>query len=231
MDHPLGNPDKKWAGKYSTPEELEQGHSHLQSTLSERNQRIEELESQLEQQGQRMIPAGPSKDPYEQLREIAVPPEAVEAIVERKVMAAIDPIFQSFSARRAMERQYPDFSKMEDEVAGYIAGQPELKKRYQVLYQTDQLGAMEWALSKYHRSKAEDNPAQLSLEDERANARVPGGGSGSGRGADLGNAQRDKLQKAYEYGQQYGDWDPYMKLRLDSVIPDGHYKGLMDYGR
>lgn len=221
LGHPSlpSGPPRKWAGKYDTPDELERGHDNLQSTLTERNQRIQELERALQEQqevwSERVNPMDRARareeqrDPYDVLGQIGVDPTAVEAIAERAVQRFINPLIQGQQARQMISQEYPDFVQMENEVAQFIESSPDLKNRYRQLYQTDPAAAMEWGITRFQRSR-EKSTDQAARHD----AGLPAAGGAIDRSGTVAD-QSEALQKAFEFGQRYGDWSHYTHMRLN----------------
>jgi len=221
-------PERLLAGKYKSVEELEKGYLNLQTVENQNNQRIMALEDRF--QGDiRVNPAERSaarKRPEDALEEIGIDPTVIGEFLEQKLNQALNPIIQGAQAREQLKRSYPNFETLEGEVATFIQSNPEIKQRYQRMFQADQGGAMEWAINRYQAAQGGSRESATGAEQlsNRLDAMLPGQGAGATpRGADIGQAQRlEALQGAYEHAVKTGDWSRYMGLRIDEAVPDNH---------
>lgn len=223
------------AGKYKTVEELERGYQNLLTVENQNNERLTMLEQRMlnSDPADRILPSerrAERKRPEEVFEELGIPTDALEDFVAQRLGAALNPLIQGSQAREELRRSYQDFESLETKVTEYLNRNPQEKARYQKLFQADQGGAMEWAINRYLRtagpSAVPREPGPGDEVNNRLDAMLPGSSTPGGRGEDLAQVQRsERLQKAYDYGNQTGDWGPYTNLRLNEVIPDSHVQG------
>lgn len=218
------------AGKYTSVEELEKGYLNMQTIETQNKQRLDEMEQRF-LNDQRVMPGERSaarRRPEEILEENGIPPDAIGQFIEEKLAERLNPLIQGSQARENLRQRYgPDFEKLESNVANFIQQHPEIQSRYRRMFPVDQEAAMQWAIDRYQSTSgasARESASGADAGAARLDAMLPGNtGGGGGRGADLQNSQRtEKLQEAYKYAIQTGDWSRYQNLRIDEVVPDAH---------
>ena len=223
---------KKWAGKYESPEALEQGYQNsakeVQNILAREKAKDQELASlKLQLQG-RVNPADVAaarRNPMDELNEAMVPVEALGLFVQQEIAKAFEPVARSMEARSAVSKEYKEFGTLEENLNEYLTANPEINNRYQKTLRDDPQTAMEWLFLRYQR----DNPtAQPDLSgQDQATARAVGalGSSGVGpRNTEVPLTER--LNKATERYQQTGDIIPALQIALvdSGFIDPSHLK-------
>lgn len=158
-----------------------------------------------------------SQDPYQQLQDYGIPPDALQAAVQQTVAQAFEPIARGFAARNQVLVKHPDYTKFEPDVMQHVASDPDLNQSYQRMFDADPAGAMEYAYLKFGESRRGQKTPK-SEPPPSADAQIPSGRSGDGRrGADV---QNQNMRDLYEHGQKTGNYVPFIKERLKQVIPD-----------
>jgi hypothetical protein len=230
-DNPEGqaNPGEQlYAGKYRTPEDLAQGYQSLYSLSLDTFRKNEELQARLSELEQtRINPSERSQermDARQTLEEVGVPAAAVEEIVQRTLDRTLNPVFEGVRARTQLTKTYPDYERVEDQLAQFIGSNPELKSEYQRVYQVSPRVAMEWAYGQFQRVKG--NPQSASGSDEvaaRLDALLTGG---SDRGAAMDAAGEADEKAAWDHFNRTGDMSAVIKLRSRQTIPNSHFNAL-----
>jgi hypothetical protein len=219
---PQSQPQRQWANKYRSPEELERGYTELQTVSNQTYQRLQDLEQRFASI-ERVNPAdqmASRRDPLEALNEVGVPADAIMELVNRGVQNYIQPMMRAQDARQTVSNEYPDFEQHENNVANYLNGNPPLKQRYERMFQVDPTGAMEWAFQTYQR-KAQA-PDQGIPDQSRREAALPQSFGSPDRNSGSDAAKSEELTKRWEHAQRTGNWDQYLTARLE--LPESHFE-------
>lgn len=171
------------------------------------------------------IPQRPA-DPYQQLAEYGVPPEAFRAAVRYEaggmLQEALQPIAQGFQARNELLGQYPDYQKFESDVASHINSDPELKERYQRMFASDPVGAMDYGFLKFAESRRRQhtNGGNGIQQQQLTEAQIPSGRTGDARRFDNSGDRAQQLWERYQQTHSQQDAQAFAKARLKMAIPD-----------
>jgi len=237
-DGPTPSPEKRWSGKYATPEELEAAYNNSFAELerireeSRRDIAAERarIDALLVNSQQRQQPA---EDPYLKFNDYGIDPnlmrETIRAeaqkIAASEVQRAMAPMQEGFRARNEIENSYPGFVRAEKSVAEFIRRDPSLTEKFTRLYSGDQAAAMEWAFLKYQQANPGATARESAADNPLTGAAPPSGGASSPSRADTsGQSRAEALDKAQRYYTVSKDPTPYLRTRLKDVIPDSHFK-------
>lgn len=149
--------------------------------------------------------------------------DAVQAEARTLLRQELMPLQQGLNARGQLIAQYQDYNKYEADVAQYINSDPSLQQQYDMMFQANPVGAMEYAYLKYgdarRRQVGQDpQPKEPERQAAAAQAQIP-----TQRGADSRNPQageQEDLSRAWEHYQKTKNPAAYVKARLRRVIPD-----------
>lgn len=232
---------KLYAGKYHSPEDLENAYlSQFQETqriIAERDA-IKAAQTLFNQQQQFRTREPERPQPIKvnvpQEGEPFVDQAQLESYVEQRarqfaseqIQETLGPILRSSQALNTIRATYPDYQQNEadfskwltvnPELAGRIAGNPEMGTEYAYLKFLRERGQHISA-----QAQAQAAQSQPQIDQARQHAARPN----SGRSEPSENQARDtRLAQLYEHGQRTGDWRPYQKFRLSEVIPEWHVK-------
>lgn len=228
-----GQPERLFAGKYKSPEDLEQGYSNLFSLSSQTFQENQALRARVEalERGhtERLDPAERVADrSASELEEVGVPIDALDRRIEEKFSSLLNPVFQGVAARQQIVQRYPDYDKEEQRLAEFIGSDPQLKSAYQRAYQAEPAVAMEWAWTQFQRARGEKRPDPAAEEvSRRLDAMIQGG---SDRGAAQQIAATEGEAAAWEHFKRTGDAGPLVRLRTQATVPAGHFDPLPGAG-
>lgn len=174
-------------------------------------------------------------NPFEELATLGVPRGALQKAIQTEarnlVREELAPLVAAGTAREAILGQYPDFQKHEPHLHQFLRENPEVNEQYQWGLQNARHNphqaqmAMEWAYLKYGE-QARRSGKNLSTGGPDPSASALPQSSAQERNSSQGNnADAEKIKKAAEFGQKYGDWRPFAHERLKGVIPDSHFQG------
>lgn len=224
---------KKWAGKYPTPEELENGHLHLQTTLTERNaelvnerQRREQLEQMLTNMAERMSPAERTVQrsrAEELLESTGIPIDALREIIDNRLSSTgpgmvekvLAPITQGAQTQQTLGQEFPDISS--SDVLQFLNANPNVKMQYDAKLSSGKTAeAMYYAYAQYSRSNA--GPRDLSGKAEqqgqnRRDAALPTGRVGVQGVAEEGPSLAD----AWDMSEKSGNIMEFLRERLAHI--------------
>jgi hypothetical protein len=164
-----------------------------------------------------------SNDPAKQLTDYGVPVEALDAYVGRKIQSAFEPLSRGMQARDRLMSEYQDYAKYEPEAIRFALNDPETSARYNNMFASDPVGAMEYAYLKFgSKAKANaevnGNGAQPQQIAQRADAQIPS--NRMGQGPSPASSQDEVKSKAWERYQKTGDPTAYAKARLREAVSD-----------
>lgn len=218
---PLTPAPRLYAGKYASDAELEKAHEHLQSTLTERNQRILELENRLASQGQ--APANQTPDYRSSLGEVGVPPEAVEQAAAQVFEKMFMPYFNGQSARHQAMQRHPILAEQEDNVVKFLEANPEKLQQFQNAWQAGLYGmAYDWAANEYQQALQAQGQASPPTTPNRMDGMMPPPGSGRAlqQNPDAGNEKA-----AMDWFNRTGQAAELIKARLNATQFDHFQRG------
>lgn len=216
-------PERKFAGKYKTPEDLEQGYWESQREamrIMAENQALKQAQQQ---------PRAPAPQPLAPLEDYGIPPHVIQAAIDAAVQAqvaqqvdqkfqqAFAPMVQGMSARTNVARRYPDFETQAPKISEHIGSDPSLTERYNRMSQSDPEMAMEWAYLEYARSAKPQTAAESPT-----NGALPKGGPA--QRVVPGQDNREELARARQYYEVMKDPRPYLRARFKDMIPDSHFE-------
>lgn len=171
--------------------------------------------------GRQSVPDRRAATPEDRLTEFGVPVDALNEFVGGAIRKAFEPLTNGMQARGKIVTEHPDYAQFENDVAQFIATDPDLSTRYPRMFEADPVGAMEYAFLKFGDSRRRTaQPAGDGRIGNPADAQIPSSRAGEGRRAPDGSQE---LQEAYEQFQKTGsskDAQRYAKLRLRTVIKD-----------
>lgn len=221
------NPDL--AG-YPSVEALVAGYRASGNEAKKLRERTEALEQQLRQvyqpqyepNARQAVPQRASNSPYDRLAEYGVPADAIKELVTTELQNALQPIADGFQARNTLLSRHSDYQKFESDVAMFIQSDPQLNQTYQRMFQSDPVGAMEYAFLKFGDSRRRSYQSNGDNPDAGAvHASIPSSRNGDARNL---NTQPDAaVAAAYKRYVETGSSDAardYAKARLRTVISD-----------
>lgn len=211
------------ANKYRDPESLERAYMELQTHSNQQHSRLLEMEERMANL-ERIKQAASEHNPAEALDELGIPVDDVRLLIQREVDAKLQPIFELQRARETVTKAYPDFDKLEDDVAQWLSQNRHLAERYGRMFQADQAGAMEWAINGYLKATESNNSDRRNPD-----ASLPPQNSGMSR--DATGIDAEEIKKEMDRAQQTGDWGRYVTLRLSQTTPASHFQGLNSSNR
>lgn len=170
-------------------------------------------------------------DPYGELEGMGVPRAALQSAIQREAAQFFAPVVRQLEgqaqARTHMLANYgKDFVTFEQDVAQAIQSDPAMQQRYQALFQTDPVAAVEYAYLKFGESQRRAAPvppaeeAKTRQRQEQAQAQIPNARNGEQRQAPAG---RDNVQAAWERYQKNPNRstaEAFAKARFKETIPD-----------
>lgn len=212
---------KKWAGKYDSPEALEQGYQNsaeeAQRILARERTKDQEIASLKMQIDGRVNPASQSaqRKHVDELTEALVPVDALGAFVKEQVAEFFRPIAEVAQARQQVTKEYSEFGTVEGKLQDYLTTNPDINARYQKTLETDPATAMEWLLFRYQHANPPPAPTQDLSGQEQATARAVGALSGSTVGARQTElTQHEKHLAARQRFAQTGDVNELLRTGL-----------------
>lgn len=216
-------PERKFAGKYKTPEDLEQGYWESQREAMRIMAENQALKAQAAQ------PHAPPSQPLAPLEDYGIPPHVIQAAIQAEVDAqvarrvdqkfqeAFAPMVQGMSARTNVSRRYPDFEAQAGKISEHIGSDPSLTERYNRMSQSDPEMAMEWAYLEYARSAK-----PVTAAESPTNGALPKGGPA--QRVVPGQDNQEELSRARKYYEVMKDPRPYLRARFRDLIPDSHFE-------
>jgi hypothetical protein len=233
-----GQPEQLLAGKYKSVDELERGYQNL---FSEGQKLVERIRA-LEEQGQyrpapnwegeaadRVDPAtrvAQRQDPVDALSLAGIPVHELDEFVRKRIAQEIQPVFQGAQARQTVAQDYPEFSKHEGELAQFVEANPQLKARYNRVYNADPEAALKWLFNEYMRGQSapRESASGEAQAAARLDAALPGRVQPQRRSP--GDFDTETYNKLREEALKTGDWSRALAFKLRSTIPDGHYEPI-----
>lgn len=169
---------------------------------------------------------------YEQeLEGAGVPMDPLEQYVQQKVGQAVQAAFQpvvrqlegQVQARTHMLSQYgSDYQKFEEDVARHIQNDPQLQSRYATMFQSDPVGAVEYAFLKYTEHKRRTTPGG-GTEDrsQQAQASIPTSKRTERRrpNDDMQGAVNEAFER-YTKNPSRQNAEAYARARFRQSVPD-----------
>jgi hypothetical protein len=212
---PAQAPD--YAG-FNSPEELAKAYRASSSEARNQAQRAQVLEQQLMQQFQ---PQKPAATPYDRLSEWGLPVDALREAVRSEIAQELQPIARAAGARNQVIANYPDYVKYEQDVMGFINGDPELQRTYNSMFQGDPVGTAEWAFLKFGEKQRRAQPAANGANpSEKAHAQIPSSRTGETR-AQKDSGQDDEIAGVFKRWQETGDpryREEFARRRIRQVV-------------
>lgn len=221
-------PPRKYAGKYTSVEELERGYwnsAQEAQRIAAENKLLKELAAA----NQRANPAErvEARNEYQdELRDAAIPVEALEKLIEdranRIVQKAFEPIVRGAQARNEMTERYPEFATRERELQSFLSARPDVNDKYNRMMAAGlEDAAMEYAFLALNSGQ----PRQTSdaSGQEQAAARATAALTGNAVGArDVGDSFSSKLEAARARFERDGDERALAAIVLAGIHPDVH---------
>lgn len=215
---------RKYAGKYDSPEALEQGYQNsakeVQNILARekaKDQEIANLKLALTGRVNPADVAAARRNPVEELTEAMVPVEALGAFVEQAIAKTFEPIARNMQARSSVTKEYKEFGELEEKLNEYLTANPDINERYQAVLATTPEVAMEWLLLRHQRSTGAADAAQADLSgQQQATRRAEAALSGSSVGdRATGPTAGEKLKAASEIAQRTGNIEPALRALVE----------------
>jgi hypothetical protein len=215
---------RKFAGKYNSPEALEQGYWESQREAMRIMAENESLKRERSQ------PQHPAPEPLAPLEDYGIPPHVIRAAIQAEVNATVErqvqdqfqkafaPMVQGMSARANVSRRHPDFEELAPKISEYIGSNPSLNQQYTVLSGSFPEEAMEMAYLQYRDAHRKPDSAAA----EPTTGALPRGGPAQRQVP--GNDNREELQRARQYYEVMKDPRPYLRARFKDMIPDSHFE-------
>jgi hypothetical protein len=130
--------DKLYAGKYKSPEELEQAYNSTSGEASRMAQQMKQLEGKLRQLTQSQGPQQPQRSPEEVNRDFLVafsqdPVGTLRGMLQQEVIQPIQSSMRGMNAEQTVSHmaskpeQFPLFNEMRDQMADILDSMPELE--------------------------------------------------------------------------------------------------------
>lgn len=166
------------------------------------------------------VPDRRSKSPQDRLTEFGVPVDALTEHVQGIVRDAFQPLTQGMSARGRLVSEHPDYVKFEQDVANFIASDPELSTAYPKMFESAPAQALEYAFLKFGESRRRTLPTAEGRVGA-GDAAIPSSRSGEGRREPDTSGELQQAFEAYQRSGSRADAEKYAKIRLRGVISDG----------
>jgi hypothetical protein len=191
-------------------------------------QRADMLEQQASQR-QQVPPRGQdgrfqAHDPAARLMEYGVPVDALQEYTAQMISSAVanafSPITQGIHARDRLMSEYQDYSQHEASVARFVNEDPDFSARYQKMFSSDPVGAMDYAFLKYgeRARKQSSGNGVVSPMPQKIEAQIPSNRMGAGTAPT--SDRNEVLAKAWERYQKTGDPTAFARARLRETISD-----------
>ena len=207
-------PDRLYAGKYKSLEELEKGYLETQREGLKWRDKATAMESEVQRAKDEL---GSSERARHQaaLTEAEVPLDALDARIEQKALGLIqetlNPLFSASKAEQALTVKFNDFP---GSAAIQRSLEPDLAESYQQLYASNPEAALTMA---YRVWKAKEQAAMskddIIKETRRRDASKPATKAAPG-------AEEEDYQSAARYqelmnqGLQSGNWNAFLRYRF-----------------
>lgn len=223
-------PSKKWAGKYNSEQELEQGYENQQAVLTERThelaetrERVAELERMLVTAADRMSPAARVEQrsrARELLESQGIPVDALTEVIEERLAStapkyvekALAPLTQGAQAQRMLADEFPDVNITD--VQQFLRVTPDVNRRFQEKLQNDPISAHYYAYGQYMASQRES--ADLSGQSAaraRLDAALPQSRAAGAPAESTGN----RVAEGWDNWQRSGNIMDFLRERLSHV--------------
>jgi hypothetical protein len=225
-DENPNNPTPDLAG-YPSPEALAQAYRASGAEAKRLKDRLTELEQQVSQPRQ-SVPQRDASGRFQataidRLTDYGIPVDALGEFVQAVVGNAFAPLAQGIQARGTLVGEYPDYQKFESDVAQYIETDSTVKQRYSKMFNTDPVGAMEYAFLKFGESRRRaGTPEPTPNGGPRKEASIPSMRTGSGTNPIPAESQ-DQAARAWDHYQKTGDPTAFAKARLRQVVSEDFY--------
>ena len=170
--------------------------------------------------GRQNVPDRRQNSPEDRLTEFGVPVDALGQYVDQAIQRRFEPLTNGMQARGKLVAAHPDYVQFENDVAQFIATDPELSQKYPKMFEADPEMALEYAFLKFGDSRRRVVAPQGENRPGVGDAAIPSSRAGEGRRLPDTSS---KLQELFERYQQTGssrDAAAYAKERLHSVISD-----------
>jgi hypothetical protein len=224
QDNPT--PEKLYAGKYRTPEDLETGYNNSTREYQRlKREREQDHQVMMQMQNDLMnLKKSQTPDPiYEKLDELGLPGQAFDRLIETKITSAVagvlgdalKPFAESEKARGEVQEIYPDFNL--DEARKAISKDPALADTYQSLLTTNPKAAYVMAhqatlAGKFPQGKTE------SHKETRTDA-------GMARPKKVAETSDPTSEQTYRdllnHAINTGDYSPFLRFRFDDSTSIG----------
>ncbi len=161
------------------------------------------------------IPQRPMS-PYDRMTEFGLPADAIREAITQEIGQTFAPVLAASQGRNQLVAEYPDYSKYEADVANYVNSDPQVNQKYQSMFQSNPVGAMEYAFLKFGESRRRtvQTPTTVGINPtSQAEAQIPGTRAGDGRQAP-GASEQEAMGRAWDRYQKTGDPTEYSILRL-----------------
>lgn len=213
--NPETKPDRLYANKYRTVEDLESGYAN--STKEALRWRDEALKAQGEAAALRSAkPVEPSAA-EKRLAEEEVPVDALREVVrtefEGLFSEALAPFAKAQEAQSKLRQAHSDFDL--NEIQNVVMQDPEVSAAYQTLLAKDPEGAY---MLGYQTWRASQKPSAVKKEERNA-AGMPVAQRGAGGQEEALDEERYK--KLLAYGLETGDMNPFLRYRFKGTSVEG----------
>lgn len=217
---------KKWAGKYDSPEALEQGYSHQfaeTQKILERQRAVEEenqlLKSMVGQPPAQTQPTA-ARTPWDELDAVGVPRNQLQAAIRSELQAGLAPLMQGVQARGEVISEIPEFGQFEGEMLQYVSANPKLNSEYQSAFAANPKVAMKFAFREFQAARAAQVRQTAGAENKSEGQLIQ---SQQGKlTSDVNKGERVSQAKAVY--DAYGDEKPLIHAVLGPMIPDSHFQ-------
>lgn len=245
-------PDRLFANKYKSAEELEKGYQNVFDELQRRNAENAALKAvnqhvELLQEGFRRERPEPVAPQFIRARvndqgEVDVPLADLDAIIARRanevaqqrVDEILTPITNLGKANARVRSEYPEFAKVETEFSNWLQVNPEYAKRVA----NDPDFALEASFLKFRESTGKTTrqtatevtrQAQETIDHAKRNAgAIAGSPVPAGRRITQDQARTARMTKLVKYAEETGDRKPLVKARLSEAVGEDYLNSLMD---
>ena len=212
---PAAAPEKLFAGKYRTSEELEKAYLASANEVTTRLMpRLQQTEHEARILKELLIQGGGQpanqKSPFDELEAIGLPKDTLERAIDAKVQQFFGPIERAIRAQQELVVELPDFQRAAPEIQRFLADNPALQQEFNEINQVNPKAATKYVFREYQASQGPITPRQSAAE-------VGGGMPSSQTGQRDASINYDEaLKQASDYYKETGDDKPFTKLWFEA---------------
>lgn len=218
-------PDKLFAGKYRTAEELEQGYVNSTREFQRLRERDRDRDQEMARLRNELASRTPANDPLSEKFEenVGVPMEALDRRIETRIHSimeqALQPVAQAQRAQQDMSELYPDFDL--NQIQRAVSKDAVVSESYNELLTTNPKAAYAMGYQTLRATRRNSNPASAA---ETVNAGMPVGQSGPGDAAAA--LSEERYRTLLDNAVATGDYSQFLQERFKGTSLDGLGGGL-----